>query len=150
MMPHYHYDPEAKGLFRNYLIGILRHKAFAAYRKRKLQNEAVTVWLDVHRARFASPAEQERKAFKKDAMELALCSLFADPTVKDQSKQIFRKVAIEERPPAEVAACFGVTRNVVDQVRSRMNARLRKIVARLEASEMPDGKPSSATCGGWR
>ena len=133
MMPHYQYDPEANGFFRNYLIGILRHKAFAFYRNRKLQNEAVAVWLDVHPARSASQAEQERKAFKQAAMELALRSLFADPTVKDQSKRIFRKVAIEDRPPAEVAAAFGVTRDVVDHVRSRMNARLRKIVAQLES-----------------
>ncbi len=65
-------------------------------------------------------------------MELALREFFADPTVKEQSKQIFRKVAIEAQPPAEVAAAFGGTRDVVDQVRSRMNTRLRKIVARLE------------------
>ena len=70
-------------------------------------------------------------------MELAMRELLADPTVKEQSKQIFRKVSIEGQRPADVAASFGVTRDVVDHIRSRMNARLRKIVARLEVSETP-------------
>ena len=131
-MPRYQYDPEANGLFRNYLIGILRHKAFAAYRKRMQQDKAVSIWLDVHSAQSASQVEQERAAFKQAAMELALREFFDNPRITDQSKQIFRKVAIEGQSRAEVAAAFGVTRDVVDQVRSRMNARLRKIVARLE------------------
>ncbi len=136
-MPRYQYDPEANGLFRNYLIGILRHKAFAVYRKRTRQAEAESIWLDVHSAQSASPVEQERDAFRQAAMELAMRELLADPAVKDQSKQIFRKVAIEGRRPADVAAPFGVTRDVVDHIRSRMNARLRKIVARLEVPETP-------------
>ncbi len=131
-MPRYQYDPEANGLFRNYLIGILRHKAFAVYRTRMQQDKAVSIWLDVHSAQSVSQAEKERDEFKQAAMELALREFFANPRITDQSKQIFRKVAIEGLPPADVAAAFGVTRDVVDQVRSRMNARLRKIVARLE------------------
>ena len=136
-MPRYQYDPEANGLFRNYLIGILRHKAFAVYRKRKQQDDAASIWLDVHAEQSASPVEQERDAFKQAAMELALRGFFANPRITNQSKQIFRKVAIEGQRPADVAAAFGVTRDVVDQVRSRMNARLRKIVARLEVPETP-------------
>lgn len=132
-IPHYQYDPEAKGHFANYLIGILRRKAYAVYRERKRQNMAVAAWLDIRPARSASQAEEERESFKQAAMELALREFFANPRITDQSKEIFRKVAIEGRPPTEVAASFGVTRNVVDQVHSRMNARLRKIVAGLEA-----------------
>ena len=44
---------------------------------------------------------------------------------------------IEGQRPADVAASFGVTRDVIDHIRSRMNARLRKIVARLEVPETP-------------
>ena len=97
----------------------------------------MAIWLEIRLARSASRAESEYSAFKQAAMELAMRELLADPAVKDQSKQIFRKVAIEGQSPADVAAAFGVTRDVVDQVRSRMNARLRKIVARLEVPETP-------------
>ena len=136
-MPNYRYDPEANGLFRNYLMGILCNKAFEVYRKRKRQSEAVAIWLETRPARSASRAESEYSAFKQAVMELAMRELLADPSVKDQSKQIFRKVAIEGQRPADVAASFGVTRDVVDHIRSRMNARLRKIVARLEVPETP-------------
>ncbi len=136
-MPNYRYDPEADVLFRNYLIGILRNMAFEVYRQRKRQSEAVAIWLEIRPARSASRAESEYSAFKQAVMELAMRELLADPAVKDQSKQIFRKVAIEGQRPADVATAFGVTRDVVDHIRSRMNARLRKIAVSLEVPERP-------------
>ena len=138
-MRHYRYDPEAKGYFHNYLVGILRHKAFAQYEKRKRKNETETNWAKGVPDQAEAEAEQAQDDFRQSAMELALRALLADPAFKDQTKQIFLKVAIEGLPPAEVAAAFGVSRDLVDHIRSRMTAKLRKIVAMLEnADGMPD------------
>ena len=77
-MPNYRYDPEADSLFRNYLMGILRNKAFEVYRKRKRQSEAVAIWLEARPTRSASRAESEYSAFKQAVMELGMRELLAD------------------------------------------------------------------------
>ncbi len=148
-MPHYRYDPEAKGLFRNWLFGILRHKAFAQYKARKRKNETERRF-GVEAADYGAMAmaedpgrdpEREREELQSAAMELALRELLADPSVHDQSKQIFIKVAIEGKAPAEVAAAFGVSRDVVDHVRSRLTARLKRIVSKLDIGLIDVGEP---------
>ncbi len=138
-MPHYRYDPEAKGLFRNWLFGILRHKAFAQYAARKRKNETERRF-GSEAAEIDSEAEtraEEHERFQMAAMELALRELLADPSIHDQTKQIFLKVAIEGVSPADAAAAFGVSRDAVDHIRSRMIARLRLIVKKL-GSEMDE------------
>ena len=126
-LPHYRYDPEAKGHFHNYLLGILRHKAFAQYAKRKRGREVEERWFK----ESADPSEEKGEDVRQAALELALRDLLADPSIQERTKQIFLQVAVESRPPAEVAVAFGITRNAVDQIRSRLTAQLRKIVKNL-------------------
>ena len=41
-------------------------------------------------------------------------------------------MAVNGEPPSAVAAAFGIERNAVDQIKNRMTARLRELVAALE------------------
>ena len=78
--------------------------------------------------------EAEDKAFRESVYELALAELLADPSIREQSKQIFVRVAINGEKPEDVAAAFGVTRNSVDQTKARLVAKLRIIKEELVIS----------------
>ena len=134
IMPNYRYDPEATGHFHNYLTGILRNKAFRECEKRErdrtIREEA---------AAFASEGDAEHDAriakWQESVYEIAVRELLADDSIHQRSKQMFLRLAVEGVPPEEVASAYGVSRNVVDKVKSRMIARLREIVASLEAMD---------------
>ena len=134
IMPNYRYDPEAAGHFHNYLTGILRNKAFRECEKRErdraIREEA---------AAFASEGDAEHDAriakWQESVYEIAVRELLADDSIHQRSKQMFLRLAVEGVPPEEVASAYGVSRNVVDKVKSRMIARLREIVASLEAMD---------------
>ena len=129
--PVYHYVPEEKGSFHNYLTGILRHKALKMLAKelhRSALHEAYAKDAAVGGAASGADDGQWRDAL----FEIALQQFMADDTVADRTKRIFARVAIDGEKPEAVAKAFGVERNAVDQIKSRSMARLRELVAALE------------------
>lgn len=131
IMPNYRYDPEAKGYFHNYLTGILRNKA-----RRECEKRARDKALRDDAAAFAAENDVAHDAriaeWQKSVYEIAMRELLSDDSIHQRSKQIFLRLAVDGVPPAEVAAAYGVERNAVDKIKSRMIARLREIVASLE------------------
>ena len=143
VMPSYHYDPDAKGHFRNYLTGILRHRAFRMLGEESRRAKLVA---DIRRdgdsapchdggGRAGSPlhAEPDDEAWREAVFEMALARFLADPSVADRTKRIFERTAIGCESPEAVAAAFQMTRHAVDQAKSRALSRLREIVKQLEA-----------------
>jgi DNA-directed RNA polymerase specialized sigma24 family protein len=65
--------------------------------------------------------------------EIAMRELLADEAIHQRSKQIFLRLAVDGASPEEVASAYGVSRNVVDKIKSRMIARLKEIVVSLGA-----------------
>ena len=133
-LPHYRYAPEETGRFRNYLTGILRHKALkrceCESRDKALQAEFGSVM-----ASGSSPdADAERATLRKCILEIAMHQLLNDGGISSKSKQIFQRLAVDGQPPEMVATAYGTSRNNVDKVKSRMLARLREIVRALEAA----------------
>lgn len=132
IMPNYRYYPDETGHFHNYLTGILRNKALRECEKRA-RDKAVAEEV----AAIASGGDAESDAriaeWQKSVYEIAMRELLADDSIHQRSKQIFLRLAVEGIPPEEVASAYGVARNVVDKVKSRMIARLKEIVASLEA-----------------
>ncbi len=129
--PVYHYVPEEKGSFHNYLTGILRHKALKMLAKeshRSALHEAYAKDAAVGGAASGADDGQWRDAL----FEIALQQFMADDTVADRTKRIFARVAIDGEKPDVVAKSFGVERNAVDQIKSRSMTRLRELVAALE------------------
>jgi len=128
-LPGYRYSPREKGLFRNYLAGVLRNKALMALRRQKREREAL--------AEYASASEgtsvrSSADDLHKTVFEIALQQLLADPSIHDRTKQIFIRTAIHEEKPDAVAAALGVSRNVVDQQKRRMIAKFKALAAALK------------------
>ena len=128
-LPLYEYDPDTKGHFRNYLIGIVRFKAIEQLKRQRrdadlkaaLETAAKLDW------------EYERRSYsvdlrdwKHEAFEVALAQFMADKSISTRDKEIFRRVALCDEAPNEVAKIFGVTRNNVDQIKARMTKKLKE------------------------
>ena len=132
IMPNYRYSPDLTGHFHNYLTGILRNKALRECEKR-VRDKAMLE----EAAAFASEGDAERDAritqWQESVYEIAMRELLADDSIHQRSKHIFLRLAVEGVPPEDVASAYGVDRNVVDKIKSRMIARLKAIVASLEA-----------------
>jgi len=59
----------------------------------------------------------------------------ANPAINPTTREVFRHVALMHEPSAHVAAAFGMTRDNVDQIKSRMIARLAKLVRSMTAPD---------------
>lgn len=125
-LPDYRYTPDEKGHFRNYLMGILKHKAMDALERRKREAEK--------KDRLASePVQPLRQddSWRDAALEVAIQQLLTDEDINARHREIFRCVALEHQKPETVAEKFGVSRGNVDQIKRRLIERLSEIVAKL-------------------
>lgn len=135
-LPTYVYDVASSGHFRNYLTGILRHKALNTVRGCRRYAAAINR-SEVDAEKVLDPAVVESEEdFRRSLMESALGQLMASDEVSARDKQVFEQVAIADIAPTEVAAKFGLSRANVDQIKKRMTDRLRAIVSALEAIDV--------------
>ena len=120
------------GRFRCYLATLVRNELVSRWRK--VQARAPCVPLDAvpDEALATLPSEAAalldakwRLARHEAAVEHALTKT----ALSRQSREIYRAYALEGRAIDEVAAAFGVSRNMVAQVKVRVN----RMVASLEA-----------------
>ena len=136
VFPVYHYSPKEKGHFHNYLTGILRHRALRMMgeerdrgnRQERYANEMVT-------GGARACTSESDAAWRESLLEIALQQLLADESIHERTRLVFARVAVNGEKPDEVAAAFGITRNAVDQMKSRMMARLKELVAALEKAD---------------
>ena len=133
-LPNYTYDPDEKGHFHNYLTGILRRRALKA-KGREARRVEVLKDYGKKKPDVPSAAEQEEKNWRESLYEIALQQLLADKTVQGRTKQVFVRTVINREKPEAVAAAFRIERNAVDQIKSRMMGKLRKLVAALEKTD---------------
>lgn len=127
-LPNYHYAPDETGHFRNYLIGTIRHKALRSLRREGRREAREKDWAALPDGR--DNADEWRDAI----LEIALSQLLSDETLLARSREVFRRVAVNGEKPEIVAAELGIERNAIDQIRSRLTAKLKKIVSNLEAN----------------
>ena len=133
VLKNYRYAPDETGSFHNYLTGILKHKAL--YRRRVAERH------EKCRAAFENSAPRaddlgstdEEWEWKETVFAIAVRQLMSDETIQDRTKQVFLRVAINHESPDAVAESFGIKRNAVDQMKSRMMTKLREIVESLKA-----------------
>ena len=124
-LPEYRYTPDEKGYFRDYLIGVVRHKALDAARRRDAEAEKRRGFAGERDCHRTSPCD---KAWREALMNAALEQLMADSTIAPRNREIFRHVALLGEPPERVAADFGVSRGNVDVIKKRLVDRLRSLV----------------------
>lgn len=136
VFPVYRYSQREKGHFHNYLTGVLRHRALRmigetetrSLRQRKYAEDAA---VDGTRA----AASDDDATWRESLMEIALQQLLSDQTVHERTRLVFARIAVNGEKPDDVAASFGITRNAVDQMKSRMMTRLKELVAALEKAD---------------
>ena len=87
------------------------------------------------RAACPQAAETDDEEWRHSLLEIALQQLLADESIHERTRLVFARVAVNGEKPDEVAAAFGITRNAVDQMKSRMMARLKELVAALEKAD---------------
>ena len=136
-LPDYRYAPGEQGSFHNYLTGILRNKAAMLLRRRaaeSVRDARASAEPDPPQSRADEEAAARDEDEWRDAvLQIALRQLLADDSVQERTKQVFVRVAVNGEDPASVAEAFGVSRNAVDQMKSRMMRRLRDLVSALDA-----------------
>ena len=127
-LPNYHYVPDEKGHFHNYLMGIVRHKADDAIRAQAREAAKLERFKAAGAGVQAPTADDE---WKRSALQAAVDQLMADQTLVPRTREIFRHVVLMHEPPESVAAQFGTTRNNVDQIKKRLVDRLARSVAAM-------------------
>ena len=137
-LPRYQYVPDVHGYFHNYLIGIVKHKADDACR-RQAAHAALKSELQEEGKERPNPLRQAEddaaeEAWKNAAKEAALEQLLADDSIALTTREVFRHVALMHEPPQTVADKFGITRNNVDQIKARLIARLKDLIAHMTAA----------------
>lgn len=132
-LPLYEYDPDTKGHFRNYLIGIVRFKAIEQIKKRKRESdirEAVETAAQLEWEYEKESYSVDLRDWRREAYEAALTQFLADDKISTRDKEIFRRVALRGESPEDVAKIFEIKRNNVDQIKARMVAKLKELALR--------------------
>lgn len=148
-LPSYRYAPDEKGYFHNYLTGILRNKALRQLGKDRRQAEIAE---EMRRDGIIAPYQatngragrstsaavpsgmmaDDEQSWCETLVEIALRQLMSDESIQSRTRQVFLRVVVNGEKPDDVAAAFGIERNAIDQIKSRMMPRLQKIVSELE------------------
>ena len=128
----YRYDPEEKGAFHNYLFGILRYLAVDRLRRQDRERTGLADYAADPTVGANEFVDEELASWRQAAYEIARAAYFADPRVKSETKEIFRRVALYGEDPQQVATLFGISRNAVDQIKDRSLKRIRAHVEELE------------------
>ena len=120
------------GRFRCYLATLVRNELVSRWRK--VQARAACVPLDAVPDEAIAMLPPEAAAlldakWRLARHEAAVEHALTKTALSRQSREIYRAYALEGRPIDEVASAFGVSRNVVAQVKTRVN----RMVASLEA-----------------
>lgn len=120
------------GRFRCYLATLVRNELVSRWRK--VQARAAYVPLDAVPDEAIATLPPEAAAlldakWRLARHEAAVEHALTKTALSRQSREIYRAYALEGRPIDEVASAFGVSRNVVAQVKTRVN----RMVASLEA-----------------
>jgi len=125
-VPTYRYDPQMKGFFHNYLLGIAKFKAFEALRRRSREASKLDTYKD------GSPETlngvPEETVDEVQIAEAAIWQFLHDDTVNVRDREIFRRIIPPcSESPESVAKAYGITRNNVDQIKSRAMGKVREI-----------------------
>jgi RNA polymerase sigma-70 factor (ECF subfamily) len=141
-LPNFEYDPR-KGKFRNWLRQIVKNKAREQLRRSGVErtismSESALGWqldeavLREDPAQLISGLDQ---AWEQSVLEQALRRIRADPTVKKETYEIFLALTVAEESIVNLEARFGIKRNAIYQIKSRMQKRLLEEMASLAGGE---------------
>jgi RNA polymerase sigma factor (sigma-70 family) len=120
--------------FRRYLATLVRNELVSRWRRRRARGGGASVSLDDPSAGIEAAVDSETAATIDAKWRLARHSAAEEWTLgktalSAQSKAVYRAYVLEERPIAEVAAEFGISRNSVSQIKTRVE----RMIAAIES-----------------
>ena len=122
-----------KGKFRDYLAAMTRRLLIDRYRSEQSRRACLEGQAQGARERLTlaetDPGELVDAVWKIAARRAAIEHVLTQTAVSEQSKGIYRALALEQRALKEVAAAFGVSYDAVKQVKSRLD----RVVEGVEA-----------------
>jgi len=123
------YEPQPGVKFRSYLARLLYNELVSHFRKDRVRGDgnfvpAEDIDLPVDSDAALAVDVEWRLALHETAVEHVLTKT----ALAEQSKAVYRAYALEERPIGEVAAEFGLSRNCVSQIKTRID----RMVAAVE------------------
>jgi len=87
---------------------------------------------DADTAQSQDAADIFEKKWKAACLKSAISHVFTQTALSDQSREIYRAYVLEDGDAGEVTRRFGVTPEVVRQVKSRVNRMIAALVKRFE------------------
>ncbi len=128
------YRPE-KGRFRAFLATITRREVINRWQKAQVR--AADRHVSLNRTTAQEIAVQPEAAAMLDAKwrlaqhAAAVEHVLTRTALAQRSKDVYRAYVLEEKPIGEVAKAFGVSRNVVSQTKTRVDAMIADFEAML-------------------
>ena len=140
-LPGFHYDP-ARGRFRDYLRRAVRNAVLRLQRRPQPVPAAMADSVPA-----PAPDEDDAETMLR-IWTLALSRVFRSGRFAPNTRMVFRRVALEGDPPAEVAREFKLKVNAVYQVRNRVLRAVREELdrfgrGRLSAADLLDALESA-------
>lgn len=125
-LKHGKYERQDGSLFRSYLKTLIRRQLIDVYRREKSRGYGRTVELTEEISESTAATEREfgemiDMDWVKACHAAAVEHVLTKTALAKQSKEIYRAFVLEGRPIAEVARAFGVTKNLVSQIKHRVD-----------------------------
>lgn len=125
------YDPTA-GRFHSYLATMISNEVHMQHRKDEVrrQEDHVTIDSGVTDTLLdggANAAEQLDADWQRAVVAAAVEHVLTKSALSDRDRKVYRAYVQENKPIEKVAAEFGITRNLVSQIKTRIERRIAAI-----------------------
>ena len=132
------YDPKA-GRFHSYLATMICNEIHMQHRKDEVrrQEDHVTIDSGISDTLLdgsADAAEQLDADWQRAVLAAAVEHVLTKSALSDRDRKVYRAYIQENKPIDEVASEFGITRNLVSQIKTRIERRIAAIGRELAAS----------------
>lgn len=117
--------------FRAYLATMIRNQLVSMHRYERSRGEGRKVPIEDEVESLATPAQTAELLdldWRLARRRAAIDHVLTRTAVTEQSKNVYRRYVLEERPIGEVAREFGISRNAVSQIKTRLD----RLVAAIE------------------
>jgi RNA polymerase sigma factor (sigma-70 family) len=120
--------------FRHYLATLIRNELINRWRRRNARGGDNLVSIDDPDVELQAAVDSETAAAIDAKWRLARRTaavqwVLSKTALSPQSKAVYRAYVLEERPIGEIAAEFGIPRNLVSQIKTRVE----RMIAAIEA-----------------
>ena len=132
------YDPTA-GRFHSYLATMISNEVHMQHRRDEVRRQDDHVTLDSGMSDTildgnANAAEQMDADWQRAVLAAAVEHVLTKSALSDRDRKVYRAYVQENKPIEQVAADFGITRNLVSQIKTRIERRIAAIGRELAAS----------------